>query len=56
MEKEKIEELRCAKPNLWRVACELSKCKEPYKVLDMLMALAVPMLRGRGHECGKTVD
>lgn len=31
-------------PNLWRVACELSKCKEPYKVLDLLLALAGPVL------------
>lgn len=44
------------KPNMWRVACELAKFKEPYKALDMLMALAGPMLKqereqeGIGHE------
>ena len=27
-------------PNLWRLACELSKFKNPYKACDMLLALA----------------
>lgn len=40
-----FEHLRAQKPNLWRVACELSKLKEPYKTLDMLLALAGPLLR-----------
>ena len=26
-------------PNLWRVACELAKCKEPDKVLNALAAI-----------------
>ena len=26
------------KPNMWRVACERAKFKEPYKAADMLLA------------------
>lgn len=33
------------KPNLWRVACELAKLKEPYKALNMLLAMAGPKLK-----------
>ena len=36
------------KPNLWRVACELSRFKDPYKALDMLLALAGPLLKEGG--------
>ncbi len=32
------------KPNLWRVACELSKLKNPYAVLNAAMAITGPML------------
>lgn len=32
------------KPNLWRLACELAKFKEPYKATDMLLDLVRPML------------
>lgn len=45
-----IPEKYADRPNLWRVACELSKFKEPDKALDMLLALAGPMLRGDGHD------
>lgn len=37
-------------PNLWRLACELSKLKEPYKALDMLLAVAGPMLKEDDHD------
>lgn len=37
-------------PNLWRVACELSKLKEPYKALDLLLDLAGPMLEEDDHD------
>lgn len=43
-----FEHLRAQKPNLWRVACELSKFKEPYKTLDML--LAGPLLKEGDHD------
>lgn len=33
------------KPNLWRLACELAKCKEPDKVLN---ALAAVLSNGKG--------
>ena len=42
----KLEELQAKRPNLYRVACELAKFEDPYKALDMLLALAGPMLRG----------
>ncbi len=32
------------KPNLWRVARELSKLKNPYAVLNAAMAITAPML------------
>lgn len=32
-------ELYKRKPRLYRVACELSKFDDPYKALDMLLAL-----------------
>ena len=35
-------------PNLWRLACELSKFKNPYKTLDMVIAIAGPMLKEGG--------
>ena len=48
---ENLEELRAKKPNLYRVACELSKFKNPYKAADMLLALAGPILKeGTEHE------
>lgn len=31
-------------PNLWRVACELARCKNPDKVLAALVAVAPPSL------------
>lgn len=31
-------------PNLWRVACELARCKNPDKVLDALLAVAGDVL------------
>lgn len=37
-------------PNLWRFACELSKFKNPYKTLDMVLALAGPMLKEADHD------
>ena len=37
-------------PNLWRVARELSKCKEPYKALGLLLTLAEPMLKEDDHD------
>ena len=46
-----VDELRAQKPNLWRVACELSKFKDPYKALDALVVLAGPLLKGgRRHD------
>lgn len=36
------------KPNLWRLACELSEFKDPYKAADMLLALAGPLLKEGG--------
>lgn len=45
-----FEHLRAQKPNLWRLACELSKFKEPYKALDMPLALAGPMLKEADHD------
>ena len=35
-------------PNLWQVACELAKFKDPYKACDILLALAGPMLKEAG--------
>lgn len=35
-------------PNLWRLACELSKFKNPYMTLDMVIAIAGPMLKEGG--------
>lgn len=35
------------RPNLWRVACELSKFKDPYKAADAL--LAMPTAAGLGE-------
>ncbi len=32
------------KPNLWRVACELSKCKNPYGMSDLLLTVAGSVL------------
>ena len=37
-------------PNLWRLACELSKFKEPEKALNLLLAIAGPMLKEDGDE------
>lgn len=42
---EKFEELRAKKPRLYRVALELSKFDDPYKALDMLLALVEPMTK-----------
>ena len=38
-------------PNLWRLACEPGKFKEPEKALNLLLAIAGPMLKegGTGH-------
>ena len=33
------------KPNLWRLACELSKFEDPEKVLALMLAIAGPMLK-----------
>lgn len=41
----KIPEKYADTPNLWRLACELSKFKNPYKTLDMVIAIAGPMLK-----------
>lgn len=38
-------ELYKRKPRLYQVACELSKFDDPYKTLDLLLALAGPMLK-----------
>lgn len=39
------------KPNLWRVACELSTYKEPHKVLNALMAILSADMKGeQRHE------
>lgn len=38
-------ELYQRKPRLYRVAIELSKFDDPYKALDLLLALAGPMLK-----------
>lgn len=35
------------RPNLWRVAYELAKFEDPHRTVDMLMALAGPMLKER---------
>lgn len=35
-------------PNLWRLACELSKFKGPYKAAGMLLAMAGPVLKEGG--------
>lgn len=32
-------------PNLYRVACELAKFKDPYKALNVMLALAGPLLK-----------
>ena len=38
-------------PNLWRVACELSTFKEPYRVLNALMAILGADMKGeQRHE------
>lgn len=41
---EPIPEKYADTPNLWRVACELSRCKNPYKILDLMLDLAGPLL------------
>lgn len=47
----KIPEKYANKPNLWRLACELSKFNEPYKAVDALRTLAGPLLKERNkHE------
>lgn len=42
---EQIAKIKAERPNLWRVACELSKFKDPYKVANILLAVVVPMLK-----------
>lgn len=37
-------------PNLWRVACELAKFKNPERAVKMLLALAGPMLKEVDHD------
>lgn len=39
-----IPEKYANRPNLWRLACELSKFKDPYKAINILLALAGPLL------------
>lgn len=34
------------KPNLWRVACELSTFKDPYRALNALMAALGADMKG----------
>ncbi len=48
----KISEKYAHKPKLWRVVCELSKFKEkePEKALNLLLAIAGPMLKEGGHD------
>ena len=42
---------QCANtPNWWRLACELSKFKEPEKALNLLLAIAGPMLKEDSHD------
>ena len=38
-------ELYKKKPRLYRVACELSKFDDPYKALELMLALAGPIMR-----------
>lgn len=40
------------KPNLWRLACELSKFKNPYKATDVLLAFTGPILKEGDHDKG----
>ena len=48
---EKIEELRAKKPNLYRVACELAACEDPYRVLNALKAILSANEKGEpGHD------
>ena len=46
----KIPEKYADTPNLWRVACKLSKFKNPYKAVDALLAVAGPMLKEADHD------
>ncbi|MBD5168889.1 MAG: hypothetical protein HDT20_01995 [Oscillibacter sp.] len=51
--KEKLEELRAKKPNLYRVACELASFERPYAVLAALEAvLRAGMKEEPQHEQG----
>lgn len=45
-----IDELRDKKPRLWRVACEIARCKTPDRVLSALLALAGPAFEEDHHE------
>ena len=41
------------RPNLWRVSCELSKLKDPYKAADAvlsILSMLAPGSGGQGHE------
>lgn len=42
---EQIAQIKVERPNLWRLACELSKFKDPYRVANALLAAAGPMLK-----------
>lgn len=42
---ENFKELRAKKPNLYRLACELSKFDDPYAVFELLLAQAGPILK-----------
>ena len=42
---EDFKELRAKKPNLYRLACELSKFDDPYAVFELLCTQAGPMLK-----------
>jgi hypothetical protein len=37
-------------PNLWRIVCEISKCNEPDRVLNDLLAVAKSVLKEENHD------
>ena len=42
---EQIAKVAAEKPNLWWLACELSKFKDSYRVANALLAVAGPILK-----------
>lgn len=42
---EQIAQIKAERPNLWRLACELSTYEDPYRVFNALMAIAGSMLK-----------